>query len=37
MVNLHNAGEAYQKTLDLIHQKIEEKSKQIDALREKIY
>lgn len=37
MVNLHNAGEAYQKTLDLVNQRIEEKSKEIEALREKIY
>ena len=27
MVNLHNAGESYQKTVDLVNQKIEEKSK----------
>jgi tetratricopeptide (TPR) repeat protein len=37
MVNLHNAGEAYQKALDLVNQKIEEKSKEIEALRVKIY
>ena len=27
MVNLHNAGESYEKTMDLVNQKIEEKSK----------